>query len=877
MKSKQKVFTHVLKNGLTVLVRPTHNVPKVSVQLWYNVGSKDEQSGKTGLAHLIEHMIFKGTKKLSESDINMITHKLSGSCNAFTSYDYTGYLFDFPSHHWHEAFPIMADCMRNCTFKKEMLNSELKAVVQELKMYNDNFTSSLVEKMLASIFSEHPYHHPVIGYKTDLLEVEQKDLLDFYGHHYVPNNAALVVVGDVEVHDVVARAEKEFGGIKPNKDYQSKKYFEQEDIVAKSVTMKRAVQQPAAMFAFTVPGAREKYDYAFDSLSNILGAGKSSRLYKKLVDEHRLATEVEAFSYDLFDKGIFFIYVQPVSADYSNMEKIIEVINGEISSIINKGFKPGELDRAARLAKTSLLSTLENNQRQAYLIGKSYMATGDPEYLFNYLEQSIESVGKQIRSLLEENFLPSLMHKGAILSLDDNEKKYWEKVQKQSDEQDTQILSRKERTSKVEDGSYVNNVHVQMQKSFEFPKANRFILPNGLTVLYYNNPSLPKIQMVLDLKAKHHYDPEKQQGLYYFMTEMMSEGTKSYPGRKLADEVESLGMYLGITPGGVSLGMLRDDFEKGLHILADVLTSPEFSKSALEKTQTKIITSLKNFWDTPMMFSSQLLKDFVYKNHPYHKNFFGTEDVISSVKQSDLRQCFDTFVSPKDAVLAVVGDLSGCDIEKLLEKYLCGWSGESVQSPCYPKLENQKSKNINYKISRDQVALAFAGLSIDRYDKEFDNLLLFDQIFGGGSLGSMSSRLFQLREETGLFYTISGSLLAMSGEQPGMSMVKTLVSLDRLDQAEKVIKKTIDTAADKVSDDEFEQAQNAIANNLVSNFESNISIASSFLFLERYKFPQNFFDNRANNLRKVTKKQMQDSAKKILDTKHMCTLKVGRV
>ena len=120
MSLHNQVFKKILDNGLTILVRPNHIIPKTSLQLWYNVGSKDEKTGEKGIAHLIEHMIFKGTEKLSESDIDKITRKLSGSCNAFTSYDYTGYLFDFPSHHWHEALNIMADCMRNCSFKQDI-------------------------------------------------------------------------------------------------------------------------------------------------------------------------------------------------------------------------------------------------------------------------------------------------------------------------------------------------------------------------------------------------------------------------------------------------------------------------------------------------------------------------------------------------------------------------------------------------------------------------------------------------------------------------------------------------------------------------------------------------------------------------------------
>ena len=160
----RRVVKHTLSNGMTVLVLPEHRIPKVSLQLWYNVGSRDEKAGERGLAHLVEHMIFKGTTNLSESDINLIVQKLSGYCNAFTSHDYTGYLFDFPSQHWHEALSMMSDCMRNCTFKEEFLQSELKAVIQELKMYNDDYHSTLLESLVEAIFPDHPYHYPVIGY-----------------------------------------------------------------------------------------------------------------------------------------------------------------------------------------------------------------------------------------------------------------------------------------------------------------------------------------------------------------------------------------------------------------------------------------------------------------------------------------------------------------------------------------------------------------------------------------------------------------------------------------------------------------------------------------------------------------------------------------
>ncbi len=257
------VFKKVFDNGLTLLVIPRSDIPKVSLQLWYNVGSKNEETGTRGLAHLIEHMIFKGTEKLSESDINLITHKLSGVCNAFTSNDYTGYLFDIPSQHWQEVLPIMAYCMSNCSFKQHFLNSELKAVIQELKMYNDDYLSTLIEKMISALFADHPYHYPIVGYKQDLWNVSRRQLLSFYHRFYGPNNATMVVVGDVDIEEVSAAVEKNFGAIKPL-NLKRPELHHAFDIVSQQTTIYRDIKQPLMLMAWVIPGVCERKEYLFD-------------------------------------------------------------------------------------------------------------------------------------------------------------------------------------------------------------------------------------------------------------------------------------------------------------------------------------------------------------------------------------------------------------------------------------------------------------------------------------------------------------------------------------------------------------------------------------------------------------------------------------
>jgi zinc protease len=254
---KSTVFKKILLNGLTVLVDPVPTLPKVSMELLYQVGSREEESGEKGLAHLIEHMIFKGTERLSESDINVITHKLSGYTNAFTSHDATSYVFSFPAWNWKEGLVILADCMQNARFDEQMLNSELKAVIQELKMYNDRYAGTLVDQMLSLMFHDHPYHYPIIGFKQDLWSLKRDTLYNFYKKHYVPNNAILVVVGAVDPEDVFRQAEELFGSIPASSSYEKKEHYHGRDLVSKSVTLHRDVKHPICILGTLLPGATE--------------------------------------------------------------------------------------------------------------------------------------------------------------------------------------------------------------------------------------------------------------------------------------------------------------------------------------------------------------------------------------------------------------------------------------------------------------------------------------------------------------------------------------------------------------------------------------------------------------------------------------------
>ncbi|HLW72795.1 MAG TPA: pitrilysin family protein [Candidatus Babeliales bacterium] len=871
----QHVIKRVLDNGLNILIRESHEIPKVSFQIWYNVGSKDELTGEKGIAHLIEHMIFKGTNTLSESDINVLVHKLSGSCNAFTSYDYTGYLFNFPTHHWREAFPVVADCMTNCLFNDDMLNSEMKAVIQELKLYKDQYERSLMEEMIGMIFADHPYHFPIIGYKQDLWSVAGKDLLSFYKKHYKPNNATLVIVGDVNADEVVELANQYFGSIPKDPTYVKKENFFHRDIASKSLTIYRDVAQPTLAYAFLVPGSIAKKDTAIDIFEWILGKGKSSRLYKKLVNNSQLATSVSTGNYNLFDYGVFFIMVEP--KDLEDAPEIERIILEELDDLVKNGIDADEFERGYKKTQMAFYSLLEAIEDQAYAIGHTYLATGDENYVFTALEQPEELLHQQIRNIIVLCFRPTVMHKGFVLPLPQSEKKEWELLQEESDREDEKILAARERTTVVEPAVYANTIAIQLPTQFHFPKPATMILSNGLKVLYHNNDMTPKINIILEFKARSHFDPQDKQGLYTFVADMMTEGTKNYTSEELADAIESRGMSLNVYPGGIALKMLHSDFIFGLELLKEILINATFPEDEIEKVRDQLLTDIKQYWDEPRSFVSDLVRKALYKGHPYSKQSIGTESTISSITRQDLIDFYKQYISPSGAHIAIVGDLEGYDLQDILETVIGDWQGPVVKDIHYPQLSPAEQQEINYPINRDQVVLCLAQLSIDRKHPDYDKYLLFDQIFGGGVLGSMSSRLFDLREQTGLFYTIRGSLVAGADEQPGMFQVRTIVSLDRLAEAEKVIKETIDTVIDTLTEEELEEAKRAVVNTLVDNFVSNSDIANTFLYIDRFKFPVDYFDKRAAQVEKITLDDMKQAVKNILLSDKIITVRAGRV
>jgi zinc protease len=873
MKAFGSIEHYILKNGLQVIINPDPSIPKVSVQLWYNVGSKDEKDGEKGLAHLLEHMIFKGTNKLSESDINMITQKLSGYTNAFTSYDYTGYLFDFPKQHWQAALEMLSDCMTNCTFPDDMLQSELKAVIQELKMYKDNYVSSLIETMTSAAFSDHPYHHPIIGYKQDLWNITRDGLVAFYKKHYKPNNATLVVAGDVDPSKAIAEIENYFGAIPAGDKIEKVEHYAQQDMQSTSATLYRDIQRPLLMYAWRVPGIKENSEFLLNVLAHIVGQSQNSRLYRLLVDELQLATDVSMFLDDLFEHGLLFFHADPVDKNaIEKIEKKIEKVLVELQESIDDD----EISRAIKQVSMGHLVQGETLQERAYMMGKGFLATKNPQYINEFIQTDERKIKEQIKELISKCLRATTMHKGVIAPLPASEKKHWIAVQEESDRTDEVILSRKVRETDIEPGKLVHHIETKKMDQFVVPQHERFDLQNGLKVLF-SPTSGQKIELVLEFESQFYCDPDHLQGLCNFTFALLEEGTKNFSKVKLVQELASRGMHLDVGAGSISLTLLKEDLDFALQVIDDLVENALFDEKAIEKVRAQILSDIDDFWDEPNQFIKQIAREHIYQDHPYNKQFLGTKESIAHITRDDLLHYYRQHIVPNNACLAVVGAFDENDLEEKIKEIFNQWEPVQSVKVSYPHLVIPKQKEIIHPITRDQVVLAFTGLSVDRKNPMYDPLLVFDQIFAGGVTGSMSSHLFQLREQTGLFYTIGGSLVYGAGHQPGMFFIKTIVSQDRLHEAERVIKQTMQKSSQQVDQQEFRAAKDALSHSLIDQFATQKGIAHSFLLIDRLALPKDFYAQRVNMIEKVDHNEMMKAVQKIMDVGNISTIKVGRL
>ena len=397
------VHTHRFQNGLKVLTREDHAVLIVSSVIWYGVGSRLEEEGITGISHFLEHMMFKGTSRYGKGEIDYITARRGGSNNAFTSYDYTAYYFTFASDRWWPALEIEADRMRNNLFDPEEFELERQVVLEELKMDLDSPWGALRKEVETLSFVNHPYRFPVIGNCEDVRSLTRRQMVDYYSRFYCPDNATLVLVGDFQSQEVVEGIEQLFGHIPrggvsisdPPRDSRRQRQTR--------VELKRPSHIDRLCLAFPSPSVREEAHYALHVLDRVLSEGKLSRLYRRLVEEERLASYAATEYLETYDPFLFFVRVglHP-GADVSKAEALVF---DQVAALRETLISAEELERAKNQCVTETLSGFESTLDQAIQLGLMETLTGY-RYWVDYARRINQLTAEDIRSVARDFLTP---------------------------------------------------------------------------------------------------------------------------------------------------------------------------------------------------------------------------------------------------------------------------------------------------------------------------------------------------------------------------------------------------------------------------------------------------------------------------------------
>jgi zinc protease len=412
-------ITTTLKNGMQVVVVEDNRAPVITHMVWYKIGAADEVSGKSGVAHFLEHLMFKGTKKIPSGDFSKIVAKNGGQDNAFTSQDYTAYFQNASADKLPLLMELEADRMQGLVLSEEAVGAELKVVLEERSQRTDNNPSALFgEQLRASQYLVHPYGTPVIGWRNELEKLTYEDAIDWYKTYYAPNNAILVVVGDVDAEEVFELARKFYGKTIPQKIPARTRLKEPPQLAKRTLEMShKLVREPSWQQAYLAPAIRHdgvEVVRALEVLSEIIGSSATSRLYKKLVIGDKIATNVGSYySSSSYDRSTFVFYGTPSKG--VSMEQLEEAIHKEIQEIVKNGVSEGELKNAKYRMMASAIYARDSISTAANIFGGALAQGGDIDDVVNWPAQISTVTNDAIKAAASKWFDQSQSVVGILL------------------------------------------------------------------------------------------------------------------------------------------------------------------------------------------------------------------------------------------------------------------------------------------------------------------------------------------------------------------------------------------------------------------------------------------------------------------------------
>jgi zinc protease len=413
---REQVSETFLPNGLKVILLENHRTPLITFQVWYRVGSRNEEWGKTGLSHMLEHMMFKGTKKVGPEEFSIVIQENGGNDNAFTSEDFTAYFENIIADRVEVPINLESDRMQNLLLREEDFLTERMVVMEERRLRTeDNPKAYLLEQLEAAAFQTSPYHWPTIGWKEDIDRFTVEDVRDYYNKYYKPDNAFIVVVGDFKKEDILSKIQKAFGPIPKGTALNQKEDIDSPQTGERRVFSRREAELPYVVMGYHVPNIRGPDSFVLEVIAAILSSGKSSRLYQGLVWEKRLALDVDADNSLLSrDPGLFYLSAEPLSGkDMAGVEK---ALNEEIERLQRETVGGQELEKAKNQIEADFVYGQDSLFYQAMLLAQ-YEIAADWRKIDEYIPSIRKVTAEDIQRVAKQYLTPDNRTVGILIPL----------------------------------------------------------------------------------------------------------------------------------------------------------------------------------------------------------------------------------------------------------------------------------------------------------------------------------------------------------------------------------------------------------------------------------------------------------------------------
>ena len=847
-----KFAKHTLSNGLDVILSPDRSLPVAAVNVWYHVGSKNEEDGKTGFAHLFEHVMFEGSKNHDASYFDPL-QKVGANLNGSTTPDRTNYWENVPSNHLELALWLESDRMGHLleVLTQRKLDVQRDVVKNERRQNYENRPYGMAPMLMqpAMFPAPHPYNWTTIGSPEDLDNASLEDVKSFFKRFYTPNNASLAIVGDFDADEALALAERYFGDIPAGTDVDRAARMDTTLTGAVDIRTSDRVQLPRLYLAWPTPPAFAEGDRATDMLASILGDGRSSRLYRSMVYDARSAREVRVYNHSQEIAGEFMIQAT-ANPDHS-LEDLEREITRQIADIRDNGVDARELERAKNRIQSSHVFQLERfggfGGRADQLNYYNIMA-GDPAYINedmdHYLAVSVDDVREAAATLADARVRLAI---------------------------EPQI----ERAATPSSLDRATMPDAAPQPSFVPPVPNRARLDNGLNILHVEKRGLPTVAFGLVIRSGGANDPANRAGLANLTTSMLTEGTTTRSAEQIADEIEFLGSHLRASASREHIVIMSDGltntWRDALGVLGDISQNAAFPASDLERVRANLLTDLRRVSDSPATISARATRGVMYgAGTSYGHPLTGAIESVETASGDDLRGFFDAHLRPSNATLIIVGDLSLDQAMAAAQDTFGDWrDGATTDATRSSGATPEPTPTTIYladKPGAAQSVVRAGHLTIPRPDDRFMALNVFNYIFGG----QFGARLnMNLRQDKGYSYgymstvdwSLGPSMLVAGGG------VQTAVTKETVIETLKEFKGIV--GDNPVAETEFRDAIDGILRSVPSQFETQFQIISQLTRLVTFDLPDDYFAQFPNKIAGTTLEDVRRAGSDLLNVDNL--------